>query len=144
MSPADSADLCRKLIRNLSPADGAELKSRKLSVVLKKELYFCYNNKYMVSKELILSEIKQQRKKLQNHGIARIGLFGSYAREEQTEKSDIDILIEFEPEKENFDNYMTVYDLLENLFSNKKVEVVTKNGLSPYIGPKILKEVIYA
>jgi len=98
----------------------------------------------MVSKELILSEIKQQRKKLQNHGIARIGLFGSYAREEQTEKSDIDILIEFEPEKENFDNYMTVYDLLENLFSNKKVEVVTKNGLSPYIGPKILKEVIYA
>ena len=88
--------------------------------------------------------MKQQKRELQNFGIVRIGLFGSYVREEQTEKSDIDILLEFEPEKENFDNYMTVYDILENLFRNEKVEIVTKNGLSPYIGPQILKEVIYA
>lgn len=98
----------------------------------------------MTSKEFILSEMKQQKRELQNLGIVRIGLFGSYVREEQTEKSDIDILLEFEPEKENFDNYMTVYDILENLFRNEKVEIVTKNGLSPYIGPQILKEVIYA
>jgi len=98
----------------------------------------------MISKEFILSEMKQQKRELQNLGIVRIGLFGSYVREEQTEKSDIDILLEFEPEKENFDNYMTVYDILENLFRNEKVEIVTKNGLSPYIGPQILKEVIYA
>ena len=97
----------------------------------------------MISKEFILSEMKQQKRELQNLGIVRIGLFGSYVREEQTEKSDIDILLEFEPEKENFDNYMTVYDILENLFRNEKVEIVTKNGLSPYIGPQILKEVIY-
>jgi predicted nucleotidyltransferase len=98
----------------------------------------------MTSKDQILSEIKQQKRKLQNLGIVRIGLFGSYVREEQSDKSDIDILIEFEPEKENFDNYMYVYDILENLFRNDKVEIVTKNGLSPYIGPKILKEVVYA
>ena len=98
----------------------------------------------MTSKEFILSELKEQKRELQNLGIVRIGLFGSYVREEQTEKSDIDILLEFEPEKENFDNYMTVYDMLENLFKNEKVEIVTKNGLSPYIGPQILKEVIYA
>ncbi len=98
----------------------------------------------MTSKEYILSEMRQQKKELQNLGIVRIGLFGSYAREEQSEKSDIDILIEFEPEKENFDNYMSVYDILENVFRNEKIEIVTKNGLSPYIGPKILKEVIYA
>jgi len=98
----------------------------------------------MTSKESILLEMKQQKRELQNFGIVRIGLFGSYVREEQTEKSDIDILIEFEPEKENFDNYMSVYDMLENLFRNEKVEIVTKNGLSPYIGPQILKEVIYA
>ena len=98
----------------------------------------------MTSKEHILSEMKQQKRELQNLGIVRIGLFGSYVREEQSEKSDIDILIEFEPEKENFDNYMSVYDILENLFRNEKVEIVTKNGLSPYIGPQILKEVIYA
>ena len=98
----------------------------------------------MTSKEYILSEMKQQKRELQNFGIVRIGLFGSYVREEQSEKSDIDILIEFEPEKENFDNYMSVYDILENLFRNEKIEIVTKNGLSPYIGPQILKEVIYA
>jgi len=98
----------------------------------------------MTSKEYILSEMKQQKRELQNLGIIRIGLFGSYVREEQSEKSDIDILIEFEPEKENFDNYMSVYDILENLFRNEKIEIVTKNGLSPYIGPQILKEVIYA
>jgi predicted nucleotidyltransferase len=98
----------------------------------------------MTSKEYILSEMKQKKRELQNFGIVRIGLFGSYVREEQSEKSDIDILLEFEPEKENFDNYMSVYDILENLFRNEKVEIVTKNGLSPYIGPQILKEVIYA
>jgi predicted nucleotidyltransferase len=98
----------------------------------------------MTNKEYILSEMKQQKRDLQNLGIIKIGLFGSYVREEQSENSDIDILIEFEPEKENFDNYMSVYDILENLFRNEKVEIVTKNGLSPYIGPQILKEVIYA
>ncbi len=98
----------------------------------------------MTSKEYILSEIKQQKKKLQNLGVVRIGLFGSYVREEQSKNSDIDILIEFDPEKENFDNYMLVCDILENLFGNEKIEIVTKNGLSPYIGSKILKEVIYA
>ncbi len=97
----------------------------------------------MTSKEYILSKMKQQKRKLQNLGIVKIGLFGSYVREEQSEKSDIDILIEFEPEKETFDNYMSVYDILENLFRNEKIEIVTKNGLSPYIGPQILKEVIY-
>ena len=39
---------------------------------------------------------------------------------------------------------MSVYDILENMFRNEKIEIVTKNGLSPYIGPQILKEVIYA
>jgi predicted nucleotidyltransferase len=53
------------------------------------------------------------------------------------------ILIDFKPEKESFDNYMAVCDLFEKLFNNEKVEIVTKNGLSPYIGPGILKEVIY-
>ncbi len=38
---------------------------------------------------------------------------------------------------------MAVYDMFENLFENEKIEVVTKNGLSQYIGPKILKEVMY-
>jgi predicted nucleotidyltransferase len=38
---------------------------------------------------------------------------------------------------------MAVYDLFEKIFKNEKIEVVTKNGLSPHIGPKILEEVQY-
>jgi predicted nucleotidyltransferase len=76
-------------------------------------------------------------------GIKDIGLFGSYVRSEQTEKSDIDILIDFEANKENYDNLMAVYDKFEELFKHKHIEIVTKNGLSPYIGPRILKEVVY-
>ena len=98
----------------------------------------------MTSKEYILSEMQQHMGELHSLGIVKIGLFGSYVRGEQSEKSDIDILIEFAPDKENFDNYMTIYDMLENLFRNEKVEIVTKKGLSPHIGPQILKEVLYA
>jgi predicted nucleotidyltransferase len=38
---------------------------------------------------------------------------------------------------------MAVYDMFESLFKNEKIEIVTKNGLSKYIGPKILKDVLY-
>ena len=98
----------------------------------------------MTSKEIIIRKLKQHKRDLYHLGVREIGLFGSYIRDEQTSKSDIDILVDFEPEQENFDNFMAVYDLLERLFSNKDVQVVTKNGMSPHIGPKILKEVMYA
>ncbi len=97
----------------------------------------------MAASELILKTIRSKKRELKKFGIQRIGLFGSYARGEQTEDSDIDILVDFDPEKENFDNLMAVYDLIERLFKNQRIEIVSKNGLSPYIGPKILKEVKY-
>jgi predicted nucleotidyltransferase len=97
----------------------------------------------MKTSEYILSSIKSKKSEISRYGIRAIGLFGSYARDEQSETSDIDILIDFEPDKENFDNYMAVYDIFEKLFKNQRVEIVTKNGLSPYIGPKILNEVKY-
>ena len=98
----------------------------------------------MTNKQFILSQIKQLKGELRKLGVGKIGLFGSYARGEQSENSDIDILIEFEPDQENFDNYMSVYDEIEKRFTNEKIEIVTTNGLSPHIGPKILKEATYA
>lgn len=97
----------------------------------------------MTTKENILQTLKTNKSKLSKLGIRNIGLFGSYVRNEQSSESDIDLLVDFEPEKENFDNFMAAYDLFEKIFKNEKVEVVTKNGLSPYIGPKILNEVQY-
>jgi predicted nucleotidyltransferase len=97
----------------------------------------------MTTKDNILKTLKSNKLKFSKFGIRNVGLFGSYSRNEQSSESDIDLLIDFEPEKENFDNYMAVYDLFEKLFKNEKIEVVTKNGLSPYIGPQILNEVQY-
>ncbi|HSV77189.1 MAG TPA: nucleotidyltransferase family protein [Bacteroidales bacterium] len=97
----------------------------------------------MTTKELILSTLKSNESAISKYGIRAIGLFGSYVRGEQSEISDIDILVDFEPDKENFDNYMAVCEMIEKMFINQRVEIVTKNGLSPYIGPKILNEVIY-
>ena len=97
----------------------------------------------MTTKESILKTLKSNKHKLSKYGIREVGLFGSYIRNEQSSESDIDLLIDFVPEKENFDNYMAVYDLFEKIFKNERIEVITKNGLSPYIGPKILIEVQY-
>lgn len=97
----------------------------------------------MTTKENIISTLESYKSELSGFGVQNIGLFGSYVRNEQSDKSDIDLLIDFQPEKENFDNYMAVYDLVENIFKGEKIEVVTKNGLSKYIGPKILNDVMY-
>jgi predicted nucleotidyltransferase len=97
----------------------------------------------MTTKDNILSILKKHKPELSKFGVSNIGLFGSYLHDKQTSKSDIDLLIDFDPEKENFDNYMAVYDIFENLFKNEKVEIVTKNGLSKHIGPKILNNVLY-
>lgn len=97
----------------------------------------------MTTKEHILKTLQSNKPKLSKLGIRNIGLFGSYIRNEQSSNSDIDLLVDFDPGKENFDNYMAAYDFFEKLFKNEKIEVVTKNGLSPYIGPQILNEVQY-
>ncbi|WP_207503568.1 nucleotidyltransferase family protein [Telluribacter humicola] len=97
----------------------------------------------MTTKDYILETIKLHKPELERLGVKQVGLFGSYVRNEQSPSSDIDLLLDFEPGQEKFDNYMQVCDLFEELFQYQKVDVVTKNGLSPYIGPRILKEVVY-
>ncbi len=97
----------------------------------------------MTTKSEILMALQSCKPKLSLYGVSALGLFGSHARNAARTSSDIDLLIDFEPGKENYDNYMAVYDLLESLFGNEKVEIVTKNGLSPYIGPAILNSVVY-
>lgn len=97
----------------------------------------------MLTKKHIKDEISSNRLLIRQHGISKIGLFGSYSRQEQKTGSDIDILIDFQQDKETFDNFMAVCDLLDKIFKGYKVEVVTAGGLSPYIGPHILNDVEY-
>ncbi len=94
----------------------------------------------VATKEDLIKRILEVRERLLFFGVSNIGLFGSFVRGEQTPSSDIDILVEFTPEKHTFDNFMEVSFLLEETLG-RKVEVVTPEGLSPHIGPHILKEV---
>lgn len=98
----------------------------------------------MTTKENIITTLKFHKPQLSKFGVRNIGLFGSYVRNEQSSQSDIDLLVDFDPGKENFDNFMAVCDLIEEIFGTQRVEIVTKKGLSKYIGPKILKDVMYA
>ena len=97
----------------------------------------------MISKNEILSIMRMHKPQLASFGVNRIGLFGSYVHNEQQLHSDIDILVDLNPANETFDNYMNLYNYLEDLFVGEKIEVVTVNGLSPYIGQYILNEVNY-
>ena len=76
-------------------------------------------------------------------GVSQLGLFGSTVRGENTPKSDIDILIDFNAGQETYLNFMDACNILQNAFGKIKLDVVTKKGLSPYIGEAILNEVEY-
>ncbi|MBN1583394.1 MAG: nucleotidyltransferase family protein [Anaerolineae bacterium] len=95
------------------------------------------------TKDELFTSLSENREKLWDFGVKRCGLFGSFVRGQQSVQSDIDILVEFEPGKKTFDNFMHLAFFLEDLFG-RKVDLVTTESLSPYIGPHILREVEYA
>lgn len=97
----------------------------------------------MLTKSKILQILQEKKELLTFYGVKRIGLFGSYSKDLQHKNSDIDLLVDFYSKQETFDNLMTIYDILENTFRNNKIEILTKNGLSKYIGSYILKETEY-
>lgn len=94
------------------------------------------------TKDKLMAALQQNYGRLRKFGVSRIGLFGSFVRGEQGPDSDIDLLVEFRPGKKTFDNFMALSFFLDGLFG-RKVELVTPESLSPYIGPYILKEVEY-
>ena len=72
-------------------------------------------------------------------GVRRLALFGSVVRDEARPDSDVDLLVEFLPGQKTIDRFMTLADLLEAVLE-RRVELVTTEALSPFIGPHILAE----
>lgn len=81
--------------------------------------------------------IKRSAKK---HGATSVRLFGSFARGEETADSDIDLLVEMEPNRSLFDIIALKLDI-EDL-TGRTVDVVTIRGVSPYLAEKITHEAI--
>ena len=96
-----------------------------------------------MKKQTVLRKLAELKAPLLQFGVTKLGLFGSTVRGENKPGSDIDVLIDFQPEKETFQNFMSVCDMLENIFIRQKLDIESIKGLSPYVGQQILKEVEY-
>ena len=99
-------------------------------------------NRPIQSKQDIFVLLRQHQDLIMRLGVTRLGLFGSYVRNEQHPDSDIDFLVEFQPSHKTFDNFMQLSFLLEDSLQ-RSVELVTPESLSPYLRPYILQEVEY-
>jgi len=97
----------------------------------------------MLTKREIIALIRNNTTAIKMYGVRRLGLFGSFARSTVNNKSDVDILVEFQKDKKLFDNYMELKFFLERLF-HRKVDLVIKEALKPEIEPYVIKEVKYA
>ena len=92
------------------------------------------------TKEDILTALRQNQRQVRALGVQRLGLFGSFARGQQTGNSDVDILVEFERAQKSFDHFIQLSFLLEDLLG-RRVELVTPESLSPHISTHVLAEV---
>ena len=81
-----------------------------------------------MNKEEILEKIRENREKIRSFGVKRIGIFGSVIGEEMTEKSDIDVVVEFEKGKATFKNVCGLVDFLDELFG-REVDILTPDGI---------------
>ncbi len=74
------------------------------------------------------------------HGARNVRLFGSIARGEADERSDVDLLIDMEPGRSLLDHAALSIEL--NRLLNCKVDVISERGLKPRIRERVLKEAI--
>ncbi len=95
----------------------------------------------MLASEDILSTVSQHYDTLRCFRVRRIGLFGSFARNEATDGSDLDFVVEFD--EKTFDGYMDTKEYLESLFG-RPVDLVTHEAIKPRIRDAILGETVYA
>jgi predicted nucleotidyltransferase len=96
-----------------------------------------------------LKKIKKQLETLKpllkdKYQVETIGIFGSYTRGSQTEKSDMDVLVEFSRDAHiGFFKFLELEEFLTKKL-RVKVDLVTKNALKPTMRDQILKETVYA
>lgn len=95
-----------------------------------------------LTKQQILKLLKQNKEQLLKYHVKKLGLFGSFLRGDNNDMSDVDFLVEFKEGQKTFNNFIELAFFLEDLL-NRKVDLLTIDSLSPYMKPKILKEVLF-
>jgi predicted nucleotidyltransferase len=87
--------------------------------------------------------IRKRKPELQaTFHVREIGVFGSFVRGEATRRSDVDILVDIEPEYITYDNYADLLEFLEGKL-RRKVDLVMRDALREELKPYVLREVVY-
>lgn len=99
----------------------------------------------MLTKEIILQFLRENNEFIRMHyNISNIGLFGSFARNEQNSESDIDILVEMNHSGSGiFDKKWELREFLQKKF-NREIDICNVKHIKPYAKDYILKDAIYA
>lgn len=95
-----------------------------------------------LDKEEIKRRIGENKEKLRELGVRKIGVFGSYARNEQKKGSDIDLLVDFEDGKKTYRNFYNLANLTEDILG-ADVDLLTPQSISSYILPHIERDIDY-
>ncbi|MDZ4807630.1 MAG: nucleotidyltransferase domain-containing protein [Bacteroidota bacterium] len=82
-------------------------------------MYFSTMNNRPLTKKIIYAELQKNKAVLEQYGVKQIGLFGSFVRNEGTEESDIDFLVDFEKEKKRLTILWTLLFFWKSFFSGK-------------------------
>ena len=90
-----------------------------------------------------LALIEAHAQELHTLGARRIGVFGSFAKNEATPESDVDVYVEFSEGMKTYDNFFALYELLQELF-DRPIDLVTDGALSERKARLILPTVRYA
>ncbi|MBD2635497.1 nucleotidyltransferase family protein [Limnothrix sp. FACHB-881] len=91
--------------------------------------------------ETVLETLRQQPNLFEQYNIKTLALFGSTARNQATEHSDLDFLVEFAGDP-TLNLYMSLKFFLEDLFQ-KKIDLVIQEDIKPQIKESIIKKAIY-
>jgi uncharacterized protein len=91
-----------------------------------------------------LETLRRSERALRERGVMHAALFGSVARGSSTPESDIDIMIEIDPDvRMTVFDYVDLKDYIAALF-REPVDVVNREGLKPYVRPAATADAIYA
>jgi uncharacterized protein len=92
-----------------------------------------------------LDTLRRSEPALRARGVRRVALFGSVARGDNRPDSDIDILVESDPEAHiTVFDYVGIKDYIAGLFEGGRVDVVNRDGLKPSVRPAATADAIYA
>lgn len=92
-----------------------------------------------ITRERAAEVLTASEEEIRALGVARLALFGSVLRGDARTNSDVDVLVQFHPGAKSFDRYLALSELLESRLG-RRVDLVTTEALSPFIGPHILAE----